>query len=121
MGMSAARGIGAYKKAMGKVEELRKVSGCEMMIKKSNIESFIQNIQTDVYKVCLAILRLYYDGKMRSVVDETVPESKSALVKLRDEVGVEFAKIILRGLSGNPDSRPTLKEIYRCFYEHYKK
>ena len=72
---------------------------------------FIQNQRTDVYKVCLAITRLYHDGDHAAIITE----SDSADEKLRKSVGEDFANYVKLGLSEKPDERPDVGVMLTCF------
>jgi len=81
------------------------------LIARLEVDMFIQNQCTDVYKVCLAITRLYHEGDHASLIEK----SESADIKLRKDIGDEFADYVLRGLSENPDERPTVSVMLTCF------
>jgi serine/threonine protein kinase len=81
------------------------------LIARLEVDMFIQNQCTDVYKVCLAITRLYHDGDHASIITT----SKSADKKLRKNIGNEFADYVLLGLSEKPDERPTVSAMLTCF------
>jgi hypothetical protein len=72
---------------------------------------FIQNQCTDIYKVCLAITRLYHADDHASIITK----SDSADKKLRKDIGEEFADFVLRGLSEKPDERPTVSAMLTYF------
>ena len=63
---------------------------------------FIQNTQTDFYKICLAILCLYHDGEQRT----SISESSRALYRIDRELNHNMSDMISRGLSPNPADRP---------------
>jgi len=75
------------------------------------IDMFIQNQYTDVYKVCLAVTRLYHDGDHASIITQ----SETADKRLRKDIGIEFAEYVLRGLSDNPNDRPNIEALLTCF------
>ena len=81
------------------------------LIARLEVDMFVQNQCTDIYKVCLAITRLYHEGGHASIVTE----SGSADRKLRTDIGEEFADYVLRGLSGIPDDRPSAGAMLTCF------
>jgi serine/threonine protein kinase len=80
-------------------------------IARLEIDMFIQNQCTDVYKVCLAITRLYHDGDHASIITT----SASADRKLRKDIGNEFAYCVLRGLSEKPEGRPSMNAVLTGF------
>jgi len=82
-----------------------------IQMERLKIDMFIQNQCTDVYKMCLVITRLYHDGGHASIITA----SESADKKLRKDIGGEFADFVLRGLSENPDDRPTVGAMLACF------
>ena len=75
------------------------------------VDMFIQNQCTDIYKVCLAITRLCHAGDHASIITKL----DSADNKLRKDIGEEFAGYVMRGLSENPDERPTATAMLTCF------
>ena len=81
------------------------------LIARLEIDMFIQNQFTDIYKVCLAIIRLSHEGDHASIITK----SDSADKKLRKDIGEEFADYVLRGLSENPDKRPSVTDMLTCF------
>lgn len=81
------------------------------LIARLKIDTFIQNQNTDIYKMCLAITRMYHDGGHASIITD----SASADKKLRKDVGEDFAGLILLGLSGKPDERPAVGALLTCF------
>jgi serine/threonine protein kinase len=81
------------------------------LIARLEVDMFIQNQCTDVYKLCLAIMRLYHEGDHSSIITE----SESADKKLRKDIGEEFADYILLGLSDKPDERPFVSTLRTCF------
>jgi serine/threonine protein kinase len=81
------------------------------LIARLEVDMFIQNQCTDIYKVCLAITRLYHDGDHASIITA----SKSADKKLRKDISEEFADYVLLGLSEKPDERPTMSAMLTCF------
>ena len=80
-------------------------------IARLEVDMFIQNQCTDVYKMCLAITRLYHEGEHASIITE----SATADIKIRKDIGEEFADYVLRGLSEKPDERPTVSTMLTCF------
>ena len=80
-------------------------------ITRLKIDMFIQNQRTDVYKMCLAITRLYHDGELASMITS----SESANEKLKKEIGDEFANYVRLGLSDRPDERPIVGNMLICF------
>ena len=74
------------------------------------VTEFIQSTRTDVYKVCLAILRLYHKGASRAILHK----SDIAIENLRNEVSDEFATLVLSGLSNNPYERPKARDLLNC-------
>ena len=80
-------------------------------IARLKIDMFIQNQCTDVYKMCLAITRLYHSDDHASIITA----SESADRTLRKDIGDEFANYIKRGLSEIPDDRPTVDIMLNCF------
>jgi len=74
---------------------------------RDNDFGFIQNTKTDVYKVCLMILRLYHDGMQRSAVTK----SPNAIEKIANETCKEFAELVEKGLSDKPAERPTMQKL----------
>jgi serine/threonine protein kinase len=74
------------------------------------ISAKIQTKLTDVYKVCLAITRLYHESEHSS----SIILSTSAQEKLAKKISVEFSDKILSGLSDNPKQRPTINILYEC-------
>jgi serine/threonine protein kinase len=81
------------------------------LIARLEVDMFIQNQCTDVYKVCLAITRLYHESEHASIISN----SETADKKLRKDIGDEFADYILLGLSENPDKRPNMNTMLTCF------
>jgi len=80
-------------------------------IARLKIDMFIQNQCTDIYKMSLAITRLYHEGEHASIITE----SNSADKILRNDIGDEFADYVLRGLSEKPDERPSAGAMLDCF------
>jgi serine/threonine protein kinase len=71
----------------------------------------IQNNATDVWKLCMAIYRLYHGiGNASSI--EVSPSSE---MKLRKEIGDDFLMCVKRGMSDDPEQRPTVAELLGCF------
>jgi len=70
----------------------------------------MQNKATDVYKICLAITRLYHEGEHPS----SIIFSTSAQEKLAKKIDVEFSDKVVSGLSDNPKQRPTINMLYEC-------
>jgi len=93
-------------------EELNKLTpnANPNQIARLKVDMFIQNQYTDVYKVCLAVIRLYHDGDHASII----MESESAVERLRRDIGDEFAHYVSRGLSENPDDRPAIGNLIAC-------
>jgi serine/threonine protein kinase len=81
------------------------------LIARLEIDMFIQNQCTDIYKVCLAITRLYHEGDHASIITA----SDSADRKLRKDIGDDFADHVLLGLSENPNDRPNISAMLTCF------
>ena len=81
------------------------------LLARLKVDMFIQNQCTDVYKVCLAITRLYHEGDHASLVTA----SESADNKLRIDIGNEFADYVSRGLSEKPNERPTVSTMLTNF------
>ncbi|MDR3047403.1 MAG: hypothetical protein LBU51_07310 [Bacteroidales bacterium] len=83
--------------------------------KKMSLEitTKIQNKETDVYKICLAITRLYHDGEHRS----SIISSKYAQEKVAEKISDGFSDKVLLGLSDNPQERPTLNALYNCLID----
>lgn len=73
----------------------------------SDINKFFQSKQTDVWKISILILRLYYFGPQRTAIES----SDEALNRISSEVSKEFSALIQRGLDKNPDNRPSILEI----------
>ncbi|MDR2571069.1 MAG: hypothetical protein LBD23_12400 [Oscillospiraceae bacterium] len=80
-------------------------------IARLKVDMFIQNQYTDVYKVCLAIIRLYHDGDHASITTS----SETAEKLLRKDIGNDFTDYILRGLSNIADIRPSIDNMLTCF------
>ena len=80
-------------------------------IARLQIDMFIQNQCTDVYKMCLAITRLYHDGEHAAII----PSSESADERLQSDIGVGFARDVKQGLSDNPDERPSVGDMLASF------
>jgi len=81
------------------------------LIARLEVDMFIQNQCTDIYKVCLAITRLYHEGDHASIITQ----SETADKKIRKDIGIDFADFVLRGLSEKPDERPTVSAMLTCF------
>ncbi|MDR2590322.1 MAG: hypothetical protein LBC71_04990 [Oscillospiraceae bacterium] len=81
------------------------------LLSRLKVDMFIQNQYTDVYKVCLAIIRLYHDGDHASIITS----SYSADKKLRTNISDEFANYILQGLSDLPKARPSINDLLTSF------
>lgn len=73
----------------------------------SDVNKFFQTQQTDVWKISILILRLYYFGSQRTAVEQ----SNEALNRIASEVSIEFSKLLKRGLDLNPDNRPSVTEL----------
>ena len=73
----------------------------------SDVNKFFQTQQTDVWKISILILRLYYFGSQRTAVEQ----SNEALNRISSEVSIEFSKLLKRGLDLNPDNRPSVTEL----------
>ena len=99
---------------------VRKSGGDENEILKFEKRSFTQNYQTDTYKICLAVFRLYHMGKERSVIN-TPSSSPQAIKLMKEEVGEEFATLIVRGIGEDPKNRPTAQELYDYVVSRSKK
>ena len=99
------------KEARWKRIECERNNEDERVISKYRIREFIQNYQTDIYKICLAIMRLYYHGENRTVITY----SDEAVERLRNELNKEFTALILKGLSTVPDERPSANELIRSY------
>ena len=80
-------------------------------ISRLKIDSVLQNHYTDVYKMCLAITRLYHDGEHAAIITA----SESADLRIRKEISDEFANLIKLGLSETPEERPSASTIFQCF------
>lgn len=91
--------------------QLERAGGNPNQIMRYRTIEFIQNKQTDVYKICLAVTRLFHDGAQRA----SVSESSAAYEKMSREIGEEFALYVYNGLSANPADRPSGHELYVCF------
>ena len=94
-------------------EELNKLTpnANPNLIARLEVDMFIQNQCTDVYKLCLVVMRLYHEGDYASII--TV--SETADKKLRKDIGDEFADYVLCGLAEKPDERPTATAMLSCF------
>ncbi|HFI0621206.1 TPA: hypothetical protein ACGO3V_000668 [Streptococcus suis] len=73
----------------------------------SDIKKFFQSKQTDVWKISILILRLYYFGPQRTAIES----SDEAINRISSEVSKEFSALIQRGLDKNPDNRPSILEM----------
>ena len=91
--------------------EAERAHGNPNVIMRYKAMEFTQNTQTDVYKVCLAIMRLFHDGAQRT----SVSESTAAYEKISRELSEEFALYIYNGLSADPTDRPSGRDLYICF------
>ena len=80
-------------------------------IARLEIDMFIQNQCTDIYKMCLAITRLYHNGDHASII--TASDSADSI--LRKDISAEFADSVLLGLSEKPDDRPNVGSLLACF------
>ena len=80
-------------------------------IARLRIDTFIQNQCTDVYKMCLAITRLYHSGEHASIITE----SASADSILSSDIGDDFASYVKKGLSEKPEERPSVGVMLTCF------
>jgi len=89
---------------------LERSNGDKNLIMRNKITEFIQNTQTDIYKVCLAILRLYHDGIQRTAISE----STIAFEKIAKEINRNFAVLIEKGLNATPSIRPSAQDLYKC-------
>jgi len=79
------------------------------------IDAFFQNRCTDIYKICLAIIRLYHDGERAALIST----STSAYDKLQKEIGDEFANYVRLGLSEKPEDRPTADAMLMCLKKSF--
>jgi serine/threonine protein kinase len=77
------------------------------------IASKIQNKETDIYKICLAITRLYHDGEHRP----SIVSSPFAQEKLAKKISKEFSNLVTLGLSDDPKKRPKITTLYECLIE----
>lgn len=73
----------------------------------SDINRFFQTEQTDIWKISILILRLYYFGPQRTVISF----SEDALDRISQELSPEFSKLVRMGLDENPESRPSMTEM----------
>ncbi|NQI70609.1 protein kinase [Streptococcus suis] len=73
----------------------------------SDINKFFQSKQTDVWKIAILVLRLYYFGPQRTAIES----SDEALNRISTEISKEFSELIRRGLDKNPDNRPSIVEL----------
>lgn len=87
---------------------LERSNGDPNQIMRFRIMEFIQNTQTDIYKICLAILRLYHTGDQRT----SISESDLAIQIIRQNISVEFADFIQKGLDATPANRPTGQALF---------
>lgn len=90
---------------------LERSNGDPNQIMRCRIMEFIQNTQTDIYKTCLAILRLYHTGDQRT----SISESNQAIHDIRRIISVEFADFIQKGLDATPANRPTGQALFASF------
>ena len=97
-------------KAAFELEKLT-ISANPNQFAKLELEKFVQNQRTDIYKLCLAITRLYHVGGFASMIQS----SDSAADRLCREIGEEFAKYVSLGLSEKPEDRPTVGDMLECF------
>ena len=74
------------------------------------IDMFMQNQCTDVYKMCLAITRLYHDREYAALITSSEFADKA----LRRDIGEDFADYVLSGLSEKPGDRPDAGTMLTC-------
>jgi serine/threonine protein kinase len=96
--------------------ELERNNGDSNKIMNYRAMEFIQNTQTDIYKICLAILRLYHAGEQRT----SISESNLSIQQLTKDISKEFAALIVKGLDSTPASRPTGQALFDCFSDALK-
>lgn len=90
---------------------LERSNGDPNQIRRYRIMEHIQNTQTDIYKICLAILRLYHTGGQRT----SISESDLAMQVICRNISVEFADFIQKGLDATPENRPTGQALFSSF------
>ena len=90
--------------------ELRRNNGDVNKTMTLDAQVNTQNFQTDIWKICLAIFRIYHQGKERTVV-ETPIDSPQSVRLMASEVHQEFANLIVRGIGDDPRLRPTAQEL----------
>ncbi|MBQ2697266.1 MAG: hypothetical protein IJF59_01215 [Clostridia bacterium] len=98
--------------SLSAMRELRALGGSGDLSTTFRLQAreFLQNTQTDIYKICLAILRLYHKGPQRT----TILTSDQAMNSLRRELSPAFADLIAKGLSETPSERPQMHLIYQA-------
>lgn len=84
----------------------------------------ISTKQSDIYKMCLIILRVFatrksQPGKLRSIVyDSSDSTVKNSLNKIERAYGAEFRRLVEKGLSTNPYNRPQISEFYIAIFRN---
>jgi serine/threonine protein kinase len=96
--------------------DLERSNGDANQIMRYRAMEFIQNTQTDIYKICLAILRLYHTGEQRT----SISESNLSIQLLTKDISKDFAALITKGLDSSPTSRPTGQALFDCFFNALK-
>ena len=84
----------------------------------------ISTKQSDIYKICLIILRVFatrksQPGKLRSIVyDSSDSTVKNSLNKIEKAYGAEFRKLVEKGLSTDPNDRPQISEFHIAIFRN---
>lgn len=84
----------------------------------------ISTKQSDIYKMCLIILRVFatrksQPGKLRSIVyDSSDSTVKNSLNKIERAYGAEFRILVEKGLSTNPYNRPQISEFHIAIFRN---
>jgi serine/threonine protein kinase len=91
--------------------ELARAGGDPFEISSLAAKSEVQNKQTDVFKLCLAILRLYHAGDERTIIES----SDSARERITKHFGGPFWELIDRGLTAAALSRPNAEDMLAAY------
>lgn len=76
---------------------------------ETDFSKFFQDDRSDVWKMSILVLRLYYFGPQRTMIED----SNEALRRIASEISKDFSNIIKKGLSPNPDDRPNMAEMLK--------
>lgn len=76
--------------------------------------------KTDIYKLSYIILRLFSTPSLpperaNLLFDIKNNDVKKSLGKIEKTIGKEYKEVVIRGLSENPNERPSIDEFIRCY------